>query len=156
MDANGGPASFAGTDEELTCQIAALANRLMARMWAHRHARVAELDLSMPEAKVLLALDASRALSVRQLAARLRTNPSSVSAPVGRLVARGLVRRQGADDRRVHGAVLTEAGAQLRGRLEARLLVDSPSVRGLTRDERLCLHAILRRLETHAGLPPVG
>jgi DNA-binding MarR family transcriptional regulator len=135
------------TDDELTRGIVALANGLVGRMWSHHQARVAEFDLSGPEAKALLSLEPNRTLSMRELSAVLHANPSNVTVAVGRLEARGLVDRRGGDDRRVRGVLLTEAGEALRGRLEARLFDDSPSVRGLSREEREAFRAILQRLD---------
>ncbi len=43
----------ASGDDELTREVVALANGLVGRMWAHHQARVAEIDLSGPEAKAL-------------------------------------------------------------------------------------------------------
>jgi DNA-binding MarR family transcriptional regulator len=140
-------------DEELTREVVALAGDLVGRMWAHHQARVAEFDLSLPEAKALLNLDRERCLSMRELSALLHANPSNVTVAVGRLEARGLVGRQGADDRRVRGVRLTPAGAALRGRLESRLADDSPSVRGLSIPERRTLRDVLLRLAEQASEP---
>ncbi|HEY4027627.1 MAG TPA: MarR family transcriptional regulator [Candidatus Dormibacteraeota bacterium] len=134
-------------DEELTREIVTLANSLAGRMWSHHQARVAEFDLSGPEAKALLSLEPSRTLSMRELSALLHANPSNVTVAVGRLEARGLVSRRGGDDRRVRGVLLTEAGVTLRRRLEARMFDDSPAVRGLSRGQRETFRAILQQLD---------
>jgi MarR family transcriptional regulator, organic hydroperoxide resistance regulator len=139
--------------DDLTRDVVALANGLAGRMWAHHQARVAEFDLSQPEAKALLNLEPDRCLSMRELSALLHANPSNVTVAVGRLEARGLVSRQGADDRRVRGVLLTPAGAALRGRLEARLVDESPAVRGLSEDERRTLRDVLLRLAERAREP---
>jgi len=138
------------TDDELTRDVVALANSLVGRMWAHHQARVAEFDLSGPEAKALLHLEPDRCLSMRELSALLHANPSNVTVTVGRLEARGLVARRGGDDRRVRGVVLTEAGVAHRDRLNARLMVDSPAVRGLDRAQREALRALLQLLDERA------
>ena len=147
MQTNESRALAGPTDDELTREVVALANGLVGRMWAHHQARVAEFDLSGPEAKALLNLPSDRCLSMRELSALLHANPSNVTVSVGRLEARGLVSRRGADDRRVRGVMLTEAGAALRARLEARLTDDSPAVRGLSRREREALRDVLQQLE---------
>jgi DNA-binding MarR family transcriptional regulator len=134
------------TDEELTREIVALTNGLVGRMWSHHQARVAEFDLSGPEAKALLNLEPDRCVSMRELSALLHANPSNVTVAVGRLEARGLVSRRGGDDRRVRGVLLTEAGAALRRRLEARMGDDSPAVRGLSRSQKESFRVILRQL----------
>ena len=141
------PASIAPAADDLTREVVTLATGLVGRMWAHHQARVAEFDLSQPEAKALLNLEPDRCLSMRELSALLHANPSNVTVAVGRLEARGLVGRQGADDRRVRGVLLTPAGVALRRRLEARLADDSPAVRGLSRDERRTLRDVLLQLE---------
>jgi DNA-binding MarR family transcriptional regulator len=151
-----GAPSAVASDEELTREIVLLANRLISRLWVQHQARVAEFDLTIPEAKVLLSLEPGRRLSMRELAAALRANPSNVTVAVSRLEGRGLVGREGADDRRVKGVVLTEAGVGLRANLEARLMEDSPAVRGLSRRERETMRTILRRLDERAGIPATG
>jgi DNA-binding MarR family transcriptional regulator len=156
VQAQGTSPATAASDDELTREIVALANGLVGRMWSQHQARVAEFDLSVPEAKALLSLAPGRCLSMRELSALLHANPSNVTVSVGRLEGRGLVRRQGADDRRVKGVILTEAGVRLRGRLEDRLMEDSPAVRGLSRTERETLRAILRQLDELSGIPDLG
>jgi DNA-binding MarR family transcriptional regulator len=150
---DGSAARSAASEDELTREIVTLMNGLMKRMWLRHVERVAEVGLSVSEAKVLLALEPGRTLSMGDVSAVLRVNPSNVTATVGRLVTRGLVRRQGADDRRVKGVVVTDEGATLRARLQSTLLVDSPAVRGLTREQRQALRGILRQLEAMAGVP---
>jgi DNA-binding MarR family transcriptional regulator len=140
-------AGAVAADDELTREVVALANGLVGRMWSHHQARVAEFDLSGPEAKALLSLAPNRTLSMRELSALLHANPSNVTVAVGRLEARGLVSRRGGDDRRVRGVLLTDAGVALQRRLEARLTDDNPAVRGLTRSQREALRAILQRLD---------
>ena len=147
MQRQGTPASVATAADDPTREVITLATGLVSRMWAHHQARVAEFDLSQPEAKALLNLEPDRCLSMRELSALLHANPSNVTVAVGRLEARGLVGRQGADDRRVRGVLLTPAGVALRRRLEARLADDSPAVRGLSRDERRTLRDVLLQLE---------
>src|SRR5262249_2505925 len=83
---------------------------------------------------------------MRELAARLGANPSNVTVAVGRLEAKGLVSRQGSEDRRVRGVLLTDRGRDLRRRLELRLAEDHPAVRGLSPSQREALARILRRL----------
>jgi len=144
----------AASDDQLTREVVALANALVGRMWAHHQARVAEFDLSGPEAKALLHLEPDRALSMRELSALLHANPSNVTVTVGRLEARGLISRRGGDDRRVRGVMLTEAGLALRDRLDVRLLDDSPAVRGLDRSQREALRVLLRQLDQRSRAAP--
>ena len=139
--------------DELTQEVVTLTNALVGRMWAHYQARVAEFDLSQPEAKALLNMAPDRCLSMRELSALLHANPSNVTVAVGRLEARGLVTRHGADDRRVRGVLLTPAGAALRRRLQTRLIEGSPAVRGLSPDEQRTLRDVLQRLDERAREP---
>ena len=81
----------------------------------------------------------------------MHANPSNVTVTVGRLEARGLVARQGAEDRRVKSVLLTGAGVDLRQRLELRLAVDHPAVAGLSSGQREALLRLLRRLSEHAS-----
>jgi DNA-binding MarR family transcriptional regulator len=103
-------------------------------------------------------LEPDRPLPMRELSARLHANPSNVIGAVGRLEARGLVSRQGGDDRRVKSVLLTSAGVELRRRLEIRLPDDHPAVSGLSPSRRGALLRLLRRLSQHSslGLPRRG
>src|SRR5262245_45431297 len=123
-------------DDAVTGEIIALANELVGRIWFQFQARVAEFNLSAPEAKALQILEPDRPLPMRELAARLHANPSNVTVAVGRLEARGLVARQGGDDRRVKSVRLTGVGEDVRRRLERRLAEDHPAVTGLSSSQR--------------------
>jgi DNA-binding MarR family transcriptional regulator len=133
-------------DGAVTGEIIALANELVGRIWFQFQARVAEFNLSAPEAKALQILEPDRPLPMRELAARLHANPSNVTVAVGRLEARGLVARQGGDDRRVKSVRLTEVGEDVHRRLERRLAEDHPAVTGLSPIQRKALLRLLRRL----------
>lgn len=139
------------SDERIVREITRLADELVGRIWFQFQARVAELSLSVPEARALQALEWDRSLPMRELAARLRANPSNVTVAVGRLEARGLVGRQGDGDRRVRGVRLTDAGARLRRRLETRLADEHPAVAGLSPAQRETLLRLLLRISEHAA-----
>jgi MarR family transcriptional regulator, organic hydroperoxide resistance regulator len=134
--------------EPVEAELVQLANELVGRIWGHFTARSAELNLSVPEAKALQHLDPDQSLPMRALAARLHANPSNVTVIVARLEARGVLERQESPDRRVKGVRLTPAGLDLRRKLEARLLVDHPAVRGLSAADQQRLLGILRQLQT--------
>jgi DNA-binding MarR family transcriptional regulator len=138
-------------DDAVTGEIIALANELVGRIWFQFQARAAEFKLSAPEAKALQILEPDRPLAMRELAARLHANPSNVTVAVGRLEARGLVARQGGDDRRVKSVRLTEVGEDVRRRLESRLAEDHPAVTGLSPSQRAALLRLLRRLCQHSS-----
>jgi DNA-binding MarR family transcriptional regulator len=124
----------------------------VGRIWFQFLARIAEFNLSVPEAKALQSLEPGRPLPMRELAARLHANPSNVTVAVGRLEARGLVSRQGGDDRRVKNVLLTSTGVDLRRRLEVRLADDHPAASGLSSSQRDALLRLLRRLSQHWSL----
>jgi len=91
---------------------------LLAQLGAHaarRFAeRVAELDLTPPQAGLLRSVAREPGLSQQALAAHLGTPPTRVVALVDGLEERGLVeRRRNLADRRLHALHLTEAGAAL-------------------------------------------
>src|SRR6266705_4835986 len=89
---------------------------------AHFAAAVAELELAPSQARALHELDLERPISMRELAERLKSDPSNVTGLIDRLETRGLVqRRPDPTDRRIKGLALTSAGAMLRERLFARL-----------------------------------
>lgn len=136
------PAAEGGIEREIVERTGAL----VGRVWEHYGARFAELGLSAPEAKALTALRPGETLTMRQLAASTHANPSNVTVVVSRLEARGLIRRQGAEDRRVKGVELSPEGAALRARLEERMGVEHPALRGLDGVRRRQLLEILRRI----------
>ena len=140
------------TADEVTREIIALADQLVGRIWFQFSARIAEFNLSVPEAKALQSLEPDRPLAMRELSARLQANPSNVTVVVGRLEARGLVSRRGGDDRRVKSVLLTSAGVDLRRRLATRLADDHPAVSGLSSSQRDALLRLLRRLSEYASL----
>ncbi|HKF76078.1 MAG TPA: MarR family transcriptional regulator [Candidatus Dormibacteraeota bacterium] len=139
------------SEERIVREITRLADELVGRIWFQFQARVAELSLSVPEARALQALEPDRSLPMRELAARLRANPSNLTVAVGRLEARGLVGRHGDEDRRVRGARLTDAGVELRRRLETRLVEDHPAVAGLSPPQRETLYRLLLLLSERAA-----
>lgn len=83
----------------------------------------AAADLSPVSAWALVQLDPETAISQKELAARLRCNPSTVVDPTDRLEDAGLViRRPKAADRRVNVLVVTPKGRKVRATLIDRLL----------------------------------
>src|ERR1700730_3737086 len=101
----------------------------LERVHAHFAAVVAELDLAPVQAKALHELEVDPPISMRELAERLKSDPSNVTGLVARLEARGLVeRRPDPTDRRIKGLALTPAGARMRERLFARQKSAPPPV----------------------------
>jgi DNA-binding MarR family transcriptional regulator len=117
------------------------------RVHAHFAAVVAELDLAPLQAKALHELDVDPPISMRELAERLKSDPSNVTGLVDRLEARGLVeRRPDPKDRRVKGLALTSAGARMRERLFARLYSAPRSVTELAERDQRSLRDLLQRI----------
>ena len=117
---------------------------------AHFAATVAELDLAPAQARALHELDLDRPISMRELAERLKSDPSNLTGLIDRLEARGLVeRRPDPTDRRIKGLALTAAGAQLRERLFARLYSAPPSVAALSEQDQRALRDVLQRIVSH-------
>ena len=117
------------------------------RVHAHFAATVAELDLAPLHAKALHELNVEPPISMRELAERLKSDPSNVTGLIDRLEARGLVeRRADPTDRRIKGLALTSAGASMRERLFARLYAAPPSVVGLPESDQRCLRDVLQRV----------
>ncbi len=114
---------------------------------AHFAAAVAELDLAPMQAKALHELNVEPPISMRELAERLKSDPSNVTGLIDRLEARGLVeRRPDPSDRRIKGLALTSAGASMRERLFARLYSAPRSVADLSERDQRCLRDALQRI----------
>ena len=96
--------------------------------WEDRAAAAAaDAGLSPESAWALVQLEPGATISQKELAARMRCNPSTVVDPTDRLEEAGLViRRPNPDDRRVNVLVVTPKGARVRKKLIARLL-DPPA-----------------------------
>jgi DNA-binding MarR family transcriptional regulator len=77
-----------------------------------------DLDLTMPQLKVLLIVDSEGSATVTGLAAKLGVAPPTITGIVDRLVQRGLIDRHGdLNDRRVVHEVLTGQGREVVQRL---------------------------------------
>jgi DNA-binding MarR family transcriptional regulator len=112
-----------------------------------RHIAIAaEFDLSPMQAYALRLLEPGTPLAMSDLADALHCDASNVTGIVDRLEARGLIARRGADhDRRVKMLVVTERGAALRERLNARLSEPPPAIAALSVADQRALRDILRR-----------
>jgi len=118
-----------------------------ALVHAHFAAAVAELDLAPVQAKALHELNVEPPISMRELAERLKSDPSNVTGLIDRLEARGLVeRRPDPNDRRIKGLALTAAGARMRERLFARLYAAPRSVAQLSERDQRTLADVLQRV----------
>jgi len=115
----------------------------------HRHlgSAAAEFELAPAQAMALGALDTEQPVAMRELATRLKCDPSNITGLVDRLEARGLVERQPHPiDRRVKYLALTSAGLELRERLVARAFTAPPCVDCLAELEQRKLHDLLLRI----------
>src|SRR5947208_16708193 len=123
------------------------------RVHAHFAAAVAELDLAPVQAKALHELDIEPPISMRELAERLKSDPSNITGLIDRLEARGLVeRRPDPKARRVKGLALTSAGAKMRECLFARLYSAPRSVAELSQPDQRALRDVLQRILSVASV----
>jgi DNA-binding MarR family transcriptional regulator len=97
----------------------------------------AAAGLSPVSAWTLVQLDPRSPISQKELAARLKCNPSTVVDPTDRLEdARLVIRRPNPGDRRVNVLVVTPKGAGVRRRLIARLLEPPAAFRRMPAGEQ--------------------
>ncbi len=133
---------------------------LLAQLGAHAAARfaerIAELDLSAPQAGLLRAVSATPGQSQQALARHLRTPPSRLVALVDGLAERGVLeRRRNLDDRRLHALYVTDAGRALLRKIgQVARGHDEAICASLDQDERTQLRALLARIAAEQGLTP--
>ncbi|OON76734.1 MarR family transcriptional regulator [Streptomyces tsukubensis] len=114
---------------------------------AFRHA------LTGAQARVL-ALLSVKPMPMRRIAQKLKCEPSNITGIIDRLESRGLVeRRPDPDDRRVKLAAPTEEGNRTAARLRDGLDFAREPLSELSREERLVLRGLLRRI---VGEPAAG
>jgi DNA-binding MarR family transcriptional regulator len=149
--------------EELSRDMAALANFLMRTANMGTFNAIAELDLSFTQIKALCALEADgEERSVKALAESLGVSLPAMSRAVDGLFERGFVRREeDASDRRMKRVWLTDAGHSVpRALNEARLSALQELMSSLADEEALALqHAlglILERREDIAAYRPTN
>ena len=119
--------------------------------WELRVNQAAEAaGLSPVSAWALVQLDPEAPVSQKELAARLKCNPSTVVDPTDRLEQAGLVvRRPNPDDRRVNVLMVTTRGAKVRKDLIARLLEPPDSFRRMPAGDQARFREAMR--ETVSG-----
>jgi DNA-binding MarR family transcriptional regulator len=134
---------------------------LLAQLGAHAAARfaerVAELDLTPPQAGLLRLLSATPGRSQRELADALGVPPSRFVPFADALEQRGLIeRRRNPDDRRLHAVHLTAAGEDLLDRLrEVGMAHELAVCASLSAEERAHLQSLLGRMAAEQGLTPL-
>jgi DNA-binding MarR family transcriptional regulator len=133
-------------DAEARRRLARAAYALHAAVERHLHETLEELDLTLPLADAVWQLDPARGpLSRRDLAERMRCDPSNVTFLVNRLEKRRLITSARAhDDRRVKALALTPSGAEVRNRL-IDTIAESPIFSELASAERRELLDLLER-----------
>jgi DNA-binding MarR family transcriptional regulator len=128
----------------LADRLAEVTYELHVALERHLQDTLAALDLTLPLADALWQLDpALGPMSRRQLAERLRCDPSNVTFLVDRLERRRLVvRSRAAGDRRVKALTLTPTGTEARHQLITTIAGSSIFSR-LTRAQRRALVELL-------------
>lgn len=145
-------------DEELRLPVQVGVAFLLAQLGAHgagRFAeRIAELDLTPPQAGLLRMLAAAPGRSQRELADELGMPPSRFVPFADELEQRGLIeRRRNPEDRRLYALYLTDKGFVLLARLaEASAVHEREMCQALSPDERLEVKALLERVAEQQGL----
>jgi MarR family transcriptional regulator, organic hydroperoxide resistance regulator len=112
-----------------------------------RMVRVAgEFGLTPPQLFALKTLDPDNPVPMSALATALHCDNSNVTGLVDGLEAQGLVERRPAEhDRRVRMLVVTERGAEVRGRLVEVMQEVPPELAALSATDQQALRDILRR-----------
>ncbi|MDG5804439.1 MarR family transcriptional regulator [Streptomyces ossamyceticus] len=132
--------------DPLTVEVVELIGAVVARYHAEYEDAAAEHALTGAQAR-LLGLLSLEPLPMRQLAQKLRCEPSNVTGIVDRLEARGLVeRRPDPKDRRVKLAAATTEGRQVARGLRESLNFAREPLAGLSTEERESLRDLLRRM----------
>lgn len=111
---------------------------------------LAEIDLHLGQDQLVAGLEPGRAISVSELADRIAVRPSTVSKMLDRLVDKNLVQRTvSSEDARRTMVVLTQAGLEIRPRVEAVWARLEKELAGaMTVEEADTLATAMNRMET--------
>ncbi|MER5768249.1 MarR family winged helix-turn-helix transcriptional regulator [Streptomyces sp. NPDC001985] len=132
--------------DPLTLEVVDLIGTVVARYFAEYEEAAAQHSLTGAQAKVLGLLSMGPT-PMRQIAQKMKCEPSNVTGIVDRLELRGLVeRRPDPHDRRVKLAAATEEGANTVGRLRESLDFAREPLGRLSEEERRALRDLLRRM----------
>jgi DNA-binding MarR family transcriptional regulator len=132
--------------DPVTREVVDLIATVVARYHAEYELAAAHHSLTGAQARVL-ALLARESTPMRQVARKLKCEPSNVTGIVDRLESRGLVvRRSDPADRRVKLAAATDEGVDMAERLRAALDFAREPLAGLTPVERTVLRDLLQRM----------
>ncbi|WP_405581085.1 MarR family winged helix-turn-helix transcriptional regulator [Streptomyces sp. NBC_01190] len=139
--------------DPLTTEVVDLIGTVVARYHQEYDAAAAVHRLTGAQARVL-ALLSRGPMPMRQIAQRLKCEPSNVTGIVDRLEAQSLAeRRADPADRRVKLAAATEQGRQLAEELRSSLDFAREPLASLTVVERTLLRDLLQRMLGPEGLP---
>ncbi|MEU6989334.1 MarR family transcriptional regulator [Streptomyces sp. NPDC046465] len=132
--------------DPLTLEVVELIGSVVARYHEEYEEAAAGHALTGAQARVL-GLLSLEPMPMRRIAQKLKCEPSNITGIVDRLEARGLVeRRADAGDRRVKLAAATEAGVEVARGLRESLHFAREPLAELSRDERVALRGLLRRM----------
>ncbi|HEY5835955.1 MarR family winged helix-turn-helix transcriptional regulator [Streptomyces sp.] len=135
--------------DPLTAEVVDLMGTVVARFHQEYDAAAAVHHLTGVQARVL-ALLSGGPMPMRQIAQRLKCEPSNVTGIVDRLEAQGLAeRRSDPADRRVKLAAATPAGVETAARVRESLDFAREPLAALSARERAALRDLLKRM---AGL----
>ncbi|MGW4028140.1 MarR family winged helix-turn-helix transcriptional regulator [Streptomyces sp. NPDC004838] len=132
--------------DPLTLEVVELIGAMVARYYAEYEEAAAQHSLTGAQARVL-GLLVLEPMPMRQVAQKLKCEPSNVTGIVDRLEVRGLVeRRPDPHDRRVKLAAPTEEGASTARRLRDSMSFAREPLAQLSEEERRVLRDLLRRM----------
>lgn len=132
--------------DPLTAEVVDLIGTIVARYYQEYDAAAAVHHLTGAQARVL-ALLATGPMPMRQIAQRLKCEPSNVTGIVDRLEAQGLAeRRADPGDRRVKLAAATDHGQETATQLRSSLDFAREPLGALSEQERRTLRDLLQRM----------
>ncbi|GHH84187.1 MarR family transcriptional regulator [Streptomyces sulfonofaciens] len=136
----------AARTDPLTVEVVDLIGSVVARYHQEYEQAAARHALTGAQARILSLLSVEP-LPMRRIARAMKCEPSNVTGIIDRLEARGLVeRRPDPADRRVKLAAPTREGARTARSLRDSLDFAREPLAGLSRQERLLLRGLLRRM----------
>lgn len=134
-----------GRSEQLDADILNSLAELITQIMAHGERLAQRFSFPTFFIKALHTLDCPMAM--KELGRRLHCDPSFVTVIADGLEKRGLARREAhPGDRRIRNIVLTDAGAEMRQRMERELAALMPWSKVLDTGEREQLLALLRKM----------
>jgi DNA-binding MarR family transcriptional regulator len=137
-------------DDRLDLAVLDAVTGLFARLIAEGEALARELGIPPFVMKALHMIDAP--LAMKELGSRMRCDPSFITGIADTLERHGLAARESDPaDRRVKRLVLTEAGVELKHRMERQMAARAPWRSVLTADERAALLGLMHKMSPPAS-----